>query len=881
MYTTVLSERNTYYTVSMKLSRVISVGVVALFFSLSSPAQAQLTLTAGSNATTTPNVATSITGFQIVGAAASTTPVKLRATNGTLSLSAVSGVTMSGNNSGTVQLSGTVEKLNTALSTLTYTRATTGTDTLEVSLVEAGLVFFEETGHLYEYISDAGTWNAAKTKAEALTRYGATGYLATITSSAENDFVTARLANAGWMGASDAAVEGAWRWVTGPENGTQFWSGLSNGSTVGGNYANWGTGEPNDSSGEDCGQYLAGGSGKWNDLPCGSTSLPGYVAEFGAPGALPTVVAQNISIVTADVPALTSLSPANGSTTVSTTANLTLGFSKSVSGDTGSITIRKAADDSIAESIDVTGDLISGEGTGTITINPSITLDEGTQYYVLVPNTAFKDASENHFSGIADDTTWVFTTGDFTAPVLSSIAATTTSTSATITWTTNESASTRLTYGPTASYATTTSFTDTSPRVTEHSRTLSALPSCSTYHYAVVSEDGFGNVATSTDKTFVTGGCEASAAPQSATTTAVTVASGGSTSHRAGSSEITVTAPSNFTATSSSVVIQIHALSNTDILASIGRPSSVPREVGSIIFDVKAIIDSTTILDSFDAPITIDYAYSDDEISGLNESSLWLYHYHDDQWEPLESCSVNTNANTISCTTESFSLFGLFAQASVSSGLSKTGTSVGCKDPSALNYDRFVSHRQDLCRYAPTVIDTALPRVGFMRDLTLGSVGEDVRLLQQILNAEGFTVAQTGPGSSGNETDTFGALTQAALARFQTARSIAPALGYFGPLTREVLGSPVSTASSMPPIASATLRDLELGSVGEDVRALQEFLIASELPLPSGATGYFGSETAAALTSLQTKLKVSPAAGYFGPVTRAAILASETYTPWW
>ena len=43
--------------------------------------------------------------------------------------------------------------------------------------------------------------------------------------------------------------------VTGPESGTQFWSGLSGGSTVGGNYANWGTGEPNDSGGEDCAQF--------------------------------------------------------------------------------------------------------------------------------------------------------------------------------------------------------------------------------------------------------------------------------------------------------------------------------------------------------------------------------------------------------------------------------------------------------------------------------------------------------------------------------------------------------------------------------------------------------------------------------------------------
>lgn len=209
-------------------------------------AEAALTLTAGSNATTTPNVATSITGFQIVGPSASTTPVKLRATSGTLSLSVVSGVTMSGNNSGTVSLSGTVEKLNQALTTLKYTRASTGTDTLEVSLVESGEVFFDDNGHLYKFISGSINATNARTSAASQTAYGSTGYLATITSQAENDFVAARLQGDGWIGGSDEGTEGVWKWVTGPESGTTFWNGASGGSAPEGQYANWSSGEPND-----------------------------------------------------------------------------------------------------------------------------------------------------------------------------------------------------------------------------------------------------------------------------------------------------------------------------------------------------------------------------------------------------------------------------------------------------------------------------------------------------------------------------------------------------------------------------------------------------------------------------------------------------------
>ncbi len=71
-----------------------------------------------------------------------------------------------------------------------------------------------------------------------------------------------------------------------------------------------------------------------------------------------------------------------------------------------------------------------------------------------------------------------------------------------------------------------------------------------------------------------------------------------------------------------------------------------------------------------------------------------------------------------------------------------------------------------------------------IRDLELGMTGEDVVWLQRILNSNGFMIASSGAGSPGNETEFFGALTQAALARYQAANGISPASGYFGPLTR-------------------------------------------------------------------------------------------------
>ncbi len=348
-------------------------------------------------------------------------PVKLRVTSGTLAMSITTGLTFTGGISGaTLRFSGTRTNINNALETLTYTRGSTGTDTLEVSLVEPNEVFFEDNGHLYEYITYNSTWAQANSNAQTLTRYGATGYLVTVTSHNENEFVRARLTNAGWMGASDSVSEGVWRWVTGPENGVQFWSGLSNGSAVGGNYENWANGEPNDSGGEDCAQFLSGGTGEWNDLPCSSFFLPGYVAEFGAEGDMPEVEAKNINITTSSLPIVSTLSPLDNSTHINPNSNFVVTFSKSVFPElTGNITIHKSSDDSVVETIPANDARITGSGSAVITINPNTNLEDTTSYYINIGNDAFRDSLNNYFSGISNTTTWNFTTGDFTAPVIS------------------------------------------------------------------------------------------------------------------------------------------------------------------------------------------------------------------------------------------------------------------------------------------------------------------------------------------------------------------------------------------------------------------------------------------------------------------------------
>jgi hypothetical protein len=87
-----------------------------------------------------------------------------------------------------------------------------------------------DNGHYYEWhpfllsLNADVTFATASAAAAAKSYQGVPGHLVTITSKAEQDFL-ARTFPTGfpmWIGASDAAVEGEWRWVAGPEAGELF-----------------------------------------------------------------------------------------------------------------------------------------------------------------------------------------------------------------------------------------------------------------------------------------------------------------------------------------------------------------------------------------------------------------------------------------------------------------------------------------------------------------------------------------------------------------------------------------------------------------------------------------------------------------------------------
>ena len=186
---------------------------------------------------------------------------------------------------------GTAAQLNTVLATLQVNN-TTGLGEISVDVLPEAISVFTNptTGatSYYEIISPAGNinWTDARAAAKLRTFNGLTGYLANLTSTNESSFIQSKLSVNGWIGASDQAVEGQWRWMDGPEAGLQFYQGAVGGANVSGGagqvtsaYSNWAAGEPNDSGGNEDAAYAIGG-GSWNDYPT-TTSVAAYIVEYG------------------------------------------------------------------------------------------------------------------------------------------------------------------------------------------------------------------------------------------------------------------------------------------------------------------------------------------------------------------------------------------------------------------------------------------------------------------------------------------------------------------------------------------------------------------------------------------------------------------------
>lgn len=96
-----------------------------------------------------------------------------------------------------------------------------------------------------------------------------------------------------------------------------------------------------------------------------------------------------------------------------------------------------------------------------------------------------------------------------------------------------------------------------------------------------------------------------------------------------------------------------------------------------------------------------------------------------------------------------------------------------------------------------TEIKIEKPKLLITKELRLGDEDPEVKVLQEYLNSRGFLVAQSGPGSIGQETTRFGKGTQDALIRFQEAHrdiilkpfGLTNGTGIVGEMTRNLINS--------------------------------------------------------------------------------------------
>jgi Bacterial Ig-like domain len=126
--------------------------------------------------------------------------------------------------------------------------------------------------------------------------------------------------------------------------------------------------------------------------------------------------AVTITFSTGTAPVLSSTSPADGATISSLSSDLTLTFDRTVVAGTGIFTLRKSTNGSsysdvetynVATGVGGSGGSITFSGT-TVTINPGADLVNGLTYAIQVESSAVKDSNGFSFAGIADNTTFNF-----------------------------------------------------------------------------------------------------------------------------------------------------------------------------------------------------------------------------------------------------------------------------------------------------------------------------------------------------------------------------------------------------------------------------------------------------------------------------------------
>jgi hypothetical protein len=363
---------------------------------------------------------------------------------------------------------------------------------------------------------------------------------------------------------------------------------------------------------------------------------------------------------------------------------------------------------------------------------------------------------------------------DLIAPTYTSYTPTPSSNTFSLSFTSDETSSSTISYGLLSGSRVATS---SALNTTSHSHSLTGLLPCASYQYVMAITDTYAN-ASSSSYTFQTTGCPTSASVATSSQSLIGTSGGTATLE-----DVTLTVPSGFAGTSTA--FQINRLDTASVIASLGTPTSNLENVGDHIYDLSAFFSATTSTSTFNQDITLTFDYDSGDIpSTVDPSTLSIYSSDGSVWTNL-SCTLDTVLTTISCPTNHFSIFGLFGTSYPVSAISESPA------PNPSGGRRRTPYGLPATEVA--TVSTSAPLVNKISTVSRNLYftvpdGDDIKTLQKTLNALGHTLASSGPGSPGFETNHFGGLTMKALISFQKEQGITPTFGYFGPITKAVMG---------------------------------------------------------------------------------------------
>ena len=215
----------------------------------------------------------------------------------TFSLLTTTGLTrdtgyLSWTNVTSVNFTGSPSNIENGLNSIRFNTTTDADEEIIFTVViteeVANTYYNPANGHIYKFVAGRIPLADARAAALASSYEGEPGYLVTITSQDEQNFINGKTtAQNIWTGLTDNASEGTWYWMDGPEAGTIIGSGTGNSFiTVPGQYSNWCSNEPNECcSGEDYMVTNWNGGSCWNDYGLPSfpnpASVKGYIVEYG------------------------------------------------------------------------------------------------------------------------------------------------------------------------------------------------------------------------------------------------------------------------------------------------------------------------------------------------------------------------------------------------------------------------------------------------------------------------------------------------------------------------------------------------------------------------------------------------------------------------